>query len=439
MATRFYSSVEYGRKFASTDPDVLYYNASIINNNTQDVGFDYDDPQVVFNEVRQFPLLQDTSDYMMSVVRFSFNGATKNLPLWIPRIQTGATQMNPNLTIYGLKMSAVIDGTLFEISADKFLQWIPENDVSQPPQPPFLQQNLTTNYYWGYTYSNFADMLNIAMREAVDDLVSQVQLVNPAYTRRTNYPFCYWDADTKRFSIRLDTRYWGGAMAQSPAPPAVGGERWNLWFNTNLESMLTNFKGLFIESSKPVYASGRNQIRVGTNSPTEPPNYPNQWPIYIETDLSTGYPYASPATGHTYWVVTQDYPSVTGSWSPVDAICITSSLLPVIPEQQGQPTYLGGDSTGWSSQTQQSAFQPIVADISVNQEKGADAVRGFVEFLPTAEYKMIALSNSNQPLQNIDFQVWWRNRLDNNLYPLRLYNGTSVSIKVMFRRKQLGV
>ena len=90
MATRFFSAAQYGVSRQNNDADCIYYNATISNNSVSDTVGDSPDPQVLFNEVRQSPILQDSSDYMLSVVNFVSNAATLNLPLWIPQIQTSS-------------------------------------------------------------------------------------------------------------------------------------------------------------------------------------------------------------------------------------------------------------------------------------------------------------------------------------------------------------
>jgi hypothetical protein len=35
----------------------------------------------------------------------------------------------------------------------------------------------------------------------------------------------------------------------------------------------------------------------------------------------------------------------------------------------------------------------------------------------------------------VDVAVWWKNRLDGQLYPLQMFNLSSVSMKLMFRKK----
>jgi hypothetical protein len=70
---------------SSADGDYVYYNATIVNNTvvtTQTT----DDPECGFEDNRIQPLLRDASQYVVSVDNFVLNGATKELPIFIPQI-----------------------------------------------------------------------------------------------------------------------------------------------------------------------------------------------------------------------------------------------------------------------------------------------------------------------------------------------------------------
>ena len=84
----------------SADGDYVYYNATVVNNN---VGTDQRvlDPELVFQDTRQNPIIKDSSKYVMSVDGFSLGGPQKNFPLWIPQIQPGIN----------LRFSRTITGT----------------------------------------------------------------------------------------------------------------------------------------------------------------------------------------------------------------------------------------------------------------------------------------------------------------------------------------
>jgi hypothetical protein len=147
--------------------------------------------------------------------------------------------------------------------------------------------------------------------------------------------------------------------------------------------------------------------------------------------------YVPAALQRVYWLAEQDYSSVDSLWSPVSSIVFTSTLLPVKSEATGAPVVLGTGNIGQSSATVQSAFQPIITDISLDTSQlgGTAAYRQFIYYAPSAEYRLSDFSTSKQDIRNIDIQVYWKNRLDNQLYPINMFNLSSVAIKVMFKRK----
>jgi hypothetical protein len=143
--------------------------------------------------------------------------------------------------------------------------------------------------------------------------------------------------------------------------------------------------------------------------------------------------------GRVYYIAQQDYSSTDSLWSPVSSIVFTSTLLPIRTEATGAPVVLGAGNLGFSQATVQSAFQPIITDISLDTSSGnADAYRRFIYYAPSAEYRLSDFSSSKQDIRNIDIQVFWKNRLDNQLYPINMFNLSSVSIKVMFKHKDAG-
>ena len=78
-----FSSVTIEGKRAA--PDRIYYNGTVVNNSTNTVQTRAD-PNVVFQDQRQTPLVPDSSGYVVSVQNFSLNGVGKSLPLFIPQI-----------------------------------------------------------------------------------------------------------------------------------------------------------------------------------------------------------------------------------------------------------------------------------------------------------------------------------------------------------------
>jgi hypothetical protein len=137
-------------------------------------------------------------------------------------------------------------------------------------------------------------------------------------------------------------------------------------------------------------------------------------------------------TTPTYVVMSQDYGSDSTLWSPVASIVFTTTLLPVANEQQTVPVQYGASNT--TARTTPSAFNPIITDISLGLNNASDW-RGFIEYNPTAEYRITAFQNGMNEIRQVDIAVFWKNRLDGQLYPLQMFNLSSVSLKLMFRKK----
>ena len=127
-------------------PDYVYYNADIINNNTQNTlgGLAIKDPEIRFNETRDTAIIRNASDYYFSIIRFTMNGANRDLPLFIPVINEGTGQTNVNLTTYAMAVSARqkmdVDGTgnqtIIATPAPRYIQYVPETQNSFAAPPP---------------------------------------------------------------------------------------------------------------------------------------------------------------------------------------------------------------------------------------------------------------------------------------------------------------
>ena len=143
-----------------------------------------------------------------------------------------------------------------------------------------------------------------------------------------------------------------------------------------------------------------------------------------------------PPSDTTDWVImTQEVQSTSTLWSPVESLVFISNLLPIQNEQTAPPNVYGTGNIGNSSATAPSAFQPIITDVANDLSLDPYAYRKMIYYAPVAEYRMADFQNSKAEIKTIDIQVYWKNRLNNQLYPLSMYNLSSVSIKVLFRKK----
>ena len=501
MATRFYSSVEYGSARDSTDPDVLYFNATINNNNTEDPEAGEVDPQVTASYQRQYPLLQDANDYMVSAVRLSTNGATRNLPILIPQIQpstagvtwTGAingaimtvTSSPPPSIALGSQISGSGTALIVNSSGQTVAQIpytitvgqnsLPITVLSTPPpgQTQWILSSPPAQAFWAgdggvnppglYTVGSLVNA-NLFVGAAQSDInltvysftvtndasggMSQVFVEwqtqeptaqvppSPVITQKlgSEYYFCYsyeWWINLCNTAL---TQAWTAAGSPGSGPPV-------LWAYTSPNNAIQ-----FLIAYQDDIPSTTFTIYMNSNMANLFPNFPGQWtngPNGQTYQVHQGSYFAPPVNvdfgGISYQSLSlQEFPGTTG-WTPVDALVITTSQLPVVAEQTTPPSLIGQSDYGFSRAVSEAAFQPILLDVTRHELTGTEDWRSNFVYEATGEYRMISLTAQSQPISSVDLQAWWRCRLDDSLYPLRLTNGSSLSIKLMFRRKQMGV
>jgi hypothetical protein len=426
------ASYEFSETFdQDNSPDYVYYNGNIVNSNSSSY-VDRPDPVVRFSESRDVPIVPDASKYVFSIVRFTMNGPNKDLPLFIPLIRTGASNpsQNVNLTIYSVTLKASvsyrINGNVFTntfTSAATPVTYSPETlDTRIAPVPSagttVTGQDVSTRYYWVYTYSYWLSLCNAALQTAWADINAQFQAwyvsvgaVGAVPDLITKPPTLTRNNNNNLFSIWGDRYGFGGSDRTSAGSDAD--ESFTLYFNNNMYGLFSNFDNLYRnlpneQTNEILFYSKQYQNIVNVASPPAP-------------------------AAKSYWVMEQDYESTSTLWCPVENITFTSTLLPIVAEQTGKPNVFGeGNDNPLNSS--QFAFQPIVTDVALTNTSAND-YREFIQYAPTAEYRLAAFQRSKNPISNIDIQVFWKNRLDGKLYPLTMFNNSSISIKIMLRRR----
>lgn len=213
-----------------------------------------------------------------------------------------------------------------------------------------------------------------------------------------------------------------------------------MWMDANTFGMFGNFQTKYYNQASLLTPSKtykvlitnigqlyQNVLNVGAQpySAAHPDPYT---PVIVKTPPGTG----TQVNAAQYWVMTQEAPTTDTLWSPVASIVFTTGTIPLVFEQTGDPIRFGTGNLGPTSN--QAAFVPTITDIAATNLNCFD-YRGFISYLPQAEYRMASFQKSKSPINQIDIQVFWKNRMDGKLYPLYMYNLSSVSIKVMFRRR----
>lgn len=110
-------------------------------------------------------------------------------------------------------------------------------------------------------------------------------------------------------------------------------------------------------------------------------------------------------------------------------------MLPIVAEQVAVPIVFSNGNIS-NAGTSQANYQNTITDISLALVRSSD-YKGFVEYAPNP-YRMISLAPTKQEIRQVDVSVYYKTRLG-ALIPMTLSNGSSVSMKIMFRLKSLGI
>ena len=206
-------------------------------------------------------------------------------------------------------------------------------------------------------------------------------------------------------------------------------ENFSLFFNSNAMGLFTNFNNIYY-GLESVSNNGMDNLIVCSNEQTSQYNpyafNTTSGTIVLTSSLNSAYP-------KVLFVMTQDYPSTSSLWSPIASIVFCSTLLPTLPENISAPVILNsGNNT--TQNTSLNAFTPIITDIALPMATAGD-YRQFISYTPSAEYRLTSLGTSQVDVREMNITVYWKHRLSGELVPLTLFNQSSVSLNVLFRRR----
>jgi hypothetical protein len=122
--------------------------------------------------------------------------------------------------------------------------------------------------------------------------------------------------------------------------------------------------------------------------------------------------------------------------NPVQSIVFSTSLLPIVPENIGQPRIMNGLASNNQTITGSAAqLFPAITDFSIP----FTALNNYVpdiSYVPSGEYRLVDMYGES-PINQIDVDVFWKD-IYGILHPFLLSSGCSGSIKMMFRSKKFG-
>jgi len=325
-----------------------------------------------------------------------------------------------NITAYSIGLSInYSDGSKYYSS--KTIIYEPENTTAEFPPAPVTTQVVSNEYYYVYTYEHWVRLINITLYQCFNQLKTNLLTVGKTLTGYA--PYMTYEASSGLFNMYYDTTLFGINYQSSGYPP-INSPAMNLYCNDNFYGLFSSFNSISV--ALPVTYSFQNNTEEPNIFIVENKLNSNIW----KPNAFTGFP----TLANSYYKMAQNYVSTNSLWSPISSIVFTTGQLPILNETSSSPVKFGSANNNTS--TIANNFSPVIADVALNLKRAED-YSNLIFYEPSGEYRMASmLGGSNGEIVNIDIQVFWKNRLDNKLYPLRMFNYSNVSMKMLFRKKK---
>lgn len=377
----------------------LYYDANISNivnyngGTYADKTATYDQPGYVLDEQGKYEVAVD------------FFRLQAEIPIFIMEIQEGATQTDPNKTIYGIALS--YGGNDYEQN----VVYVPNANLmnpaspywTSPPLPPSANgglQVLNSQYYYVYYLQAFLEMVNTAFAAAHADYLAD----NPT-SNCTEPPQLIYNRDTYRIGVLLQYAYLSDPLAP------------NIYLNYPLQNKLIN-------------------IPVGLNS-NSISTYKN-FRLYVTNDNNDnayalkGATIPDPASSTPDYLLIQQESVNLSNFCNISSILFLSDSIALNPETSNFPINPNSSSTegaNFSPPTQQLlAYYDIIPG---DNGRDFDWTSGLYYLPSYRQWKTMTQSGSLEKVR-IQIQLLLRN---GNVTPLFIPSGNDCDIKLVFRKK----
>lgn len=354
------------------EPTHIYYDLKAVHQNT-----DHTQQSLTFKETRTVPYLMTPQQYFLSIVRFNISS---QLPVFIPRIETGPAQTDPNKTIYTMYIN------LAPKTVKINFQWISPSLVSPPASQNgfYTTQDINNEYYKCFNYKYFLNLMN----KQISDALGLLPLAGVTAV--------WFEMDDNSYKFKLN--YIVSASTVVP----------RFFMNVPLKNLFSAFSF--------------QEVSAVPNSVIQPS------PIY---ELLIQYVAGPGATSIT---AVADFPTLS-SWNPTSSIVFTTSLMP-IEQSAVSKSKVYGQNTTFASPTSSNVTSSTVTDFTVNVGPNNFYVPE-IDYLPAGEYRLIDMVG-NSPIYATDIKVEWMDKYG-NLYPFYLPSGGWADIKIMFRQKRFNI
>jgi len=450
-----------GKTNYNTDPNHIYYNLSLFNNDN--IGTSNSVP-VRFEETRTSIILANPSEYFLSIQRFHID--TSSLPVFMPEVETSPTfnpTQDPNQLIYTIaiyQQNSIVGPFLIPI---KF-----SNQLNKTiPPPSKLDSNAVSNpYYFVNEFQNFIDMINQTLQTFYINNALSLGGINlcPFFGMEAGNKFCVY------FPTRVTENTYSATGVKTTAGtgttfwdsnPVATSNKWVMAFNAPMQTLFSAFRYQYIDSLKnlpnitPTASATLTSEKtlhgwylISNRPPMNSLGTPGiaGLPVYLEETNQVALdqlnvrradtiPYLGnfygPTTATASFEVVRSPYSPAPLWSCVKQLVFTTALMPIQNELVGLPGVLNSNSA-LDTDAQNNNFSPVITDFEVPLVTG-DEIKPSVSYSPSGEYRLTDLM-SNTPIRSIQISVFWKDQYGVN-HPFLLEPGCYSSLKILFRRK----
>jgi len=403
--------------------DYTYYTCLINNHDSKHTPSTIE-PALQFNEDRNNPVITNTADYDMTITNFKLD--TKTLPSFIPIIKYNQSPTNEQKleTIYEITLSVLIEGKLYSASAPCL--FIPQDEtVSGITAPAFKNgyADYKSGFYNIYNYENFFKSVNEAirmciflLRQVVNDYFPDQNLIFPA-TGISDYPIPYFifDKDSSLAYVNAPTKNFN-VTATNGITFYLNSPLYRLFDSLPFTKKTLNLNTInFTTNAREVKTVDLHKINFNNFENT---NVISLIPKFVSSDALE-----TEATKIDHFIIYQDYETLT-SWSPVESIVLTSNTLPIKPSIVSQNhSYIEGKETTEGSTN--------IIEMELSDFRAGNCKPGII-FEPK-NFRWINMLDMDE-LKHINFQVFYRLKVDGGLIPLKINSGGNFGLKLCFRK-----
>lgn len=335
---------------------------------------------------------------------------TYEVTTWLPFVPPDALLskashwVSPNGAFLGPSTSQTL-------TASAITQWIPQVfGAPTPPGPLYSGGQTDSVAYWTFDYTWIVALFNKTIRQAWDAL--QAQNSSPFVS---SCPVLVFNAAAKTFTVYADSYCVTGR--DTPAGSLT---------STSYAETLTLSWNEFVSNLLMLPASFDLFGNATLNF--------SQAPLITS---ETGDIPPLPASGA--WVaLTSNWSPTSSLWSPVGSIVFTTRVIPVSSENVSAPSVYGaeGDVGNGAPLGTSSSTALMLSDVIPAAGDASDFRSSSIIYSPQV-LRWVDMPAGGFRLDEIDFELGWRNNRTGVVTPIRLNPMASFSAKLLFRRKDV--